>query len=246
MRYLSRRIRRRERWSLAALLLGLVLVATAGRASAADEEAARGVRGIDVSRYQGRIDWRDVEDDGVAFAFIKATEGLELVDPMFARNWREARKAGVVRGAYHFFRPNLSPERQARHFLRTVRLTDSDLPPVLDVEVTGGVSTATLRRRVRTWLRIVERETGKRPIVYTNARFGSQRLASGFGRHALWVAHYRPRIPLIPRGWTRWTFWQYSERGRVDGVPSRVDMNRFRGTRADLRRFVQADGHRHH
>ena len=234
---------RRARWAAAASCAGLLLAA---RPLFSAAEAPRSLRGVDVSRYQGRIDWYAVKDDGVAFAFIKATEGGDLTDPTFARNWRNAKRAGVVRGAYHFYRPGTDPARQARHFLRTVRLGPNDLPPVLDVEVHGGVGSARLRRGVRTWLRIVEEETGKRPIVYTNPGFARRLKGGGFRRHALWIAHYRRTSPRVPSEWGRWTFWQYTTRGRVDGIGRRVDVNRFRGTRAQFLRFVEADGHRYH
>jgi lysozyme len=233
----------RGRVALAAIASAAMLTA---RPLFSAEEAPRGVRGVDVSRYQGTINWSAVKDDGVHFAFIKATEGGDLTDPTFARNWRNSKRAGVIRGAYHFYRPGTDAARQARHFLRTVKLSEGDLPPVLDVEVHGGIGSTRLQRGVRTWLRIVEEETGKRPIVYTNPGF-ARRLAGGnFRRHALWIAHYRSAAPRVPTGWGKWTFWQHSERGRVDGIRTRVDINRFRGTLPHLRRFVEAQGRTHH
>jgi len=184
----------RGRVALAAVAFAAMLTA---RPALSAEEAPRGVRGVDVSRYQGTINWSAVKNDGVHFAFIKATEGGDLTDPTFARNWRNSKRAGVIRGAYHFYRPGTDPARQARHFLRTVRLSAGDLPPVLDVEVHGGIGSTRLQRGVRTWLRIVEEETGKRPIVYTNPGF-ARRLAGGdFRRHALWIAHYRSTSPRV-------------------------------------------------
>jgi len=210
-------------------------------AGALRADAPARVPGIDVSHHQGPINWSAVKRGGVHFAFIKATEGGDWTDPEFARSWRRAREAGVVRGAYHYYRPQTHSAAQARHFLRTVRLGPNDLPPVLDVEVTDGVSTETLRRGVRNWLRIVEQETGKKPIVYVSRRF-SATLGSSFGGYPLWIADYRGVPPHVPGGWRRWTFWQHTERGRVNGVAPHVDRNWFRGTRAEFRTFVSRGG----
>ena len=215
----------------------LAVLALAG-GSALRADAPRRVPGIDVSHHQGTINWTAVKRAGIRFAFIKATEGGDWTDPAFAGNWRRAREAGVMRGAYHYYRPQTHSAVQARHFLRRVSVGKNDLPPVLDVEATDGVSNATLRRGVRNWLRIVEAETGKRPIIYVSRRF-APRLAAEFSGYPLWIADYRGTSPSVPRGWRRWTFWQYSERGRVSGIRAPVDRNWFRGTLEELRRFAQ-------
>lgn len=196
------------------------------------------VRGIDVSHHQGPIDWTAVKRDGIRFVFIKATEGGDWTDPRFQRNWTSARQAGLLRGAYHYYRPQTHSAVQARHFLRHVKIASDDLPAVLDVEATDGVSSATLRRGVRNWLRIVEAETGKRPIVYVSRR-SAPHLAAEFGNYPLWIADYRGNGPAVPPGWRRWTFWQHSERGRVSGIRAPVDRNWFRGSFEELRRFAQ-------
>jgi lysozyme len=225
--------------SLRRLMLGALSAAAIGGATPAQaDDKPRRTPGIDVSHHQGPIDWRAVRRDGIRFAFIKATEGGDWTDPAFAGNWRRAREAGVMRGAYHYYRPQTHSSVQARHFLRRVRLAKNDLPAVLDVEATDGVSSATLRRGVRNWLRIVEAETGKRPIIYVSPRFAPH-LAAQFGDYPLWIADYRGNRPAVPRGWRRWTFWQHSERGRVKGIRPWVDRNWFRGTPAELRRFAE-------
>ncbi|MBL0015595.1 MAG: hypothetical protein IPP17_03940 [Bacteroidetes bacterium] len=104
------------------------------------------IRGIDVSRYQGKIEWAKVKQAGIRFAFIKATEGTDYVDPYFAVNWDEAKDKGIARGAYHFFRPAQDGKAQAEHFLKQVKWTKGDLPPVLDLEVTDEVTAAAIRR----------------------------------------------------------------------------------------------------
>ena len=214
-------------------------------ASAACEDLATGpgpaggpLPGIDVSHWQGTIDWSAVAADGVEFAFVKATEGGDYTDPRFAANWAGARQAGVVRGAYHFYRPQTDAMAQAAHFLGTVTLASGDLPPVLDVEVTDGRSADAVAAGVRTWLQEVERVTGRRPIIYTRASFWTAQMGSGFGGYPLWVAHYGVASPSIPAGWSGWTFWQHSDAGRVDGISGGVDLDWFNGGHAELEAFI--------
>jgi lysozyme len=194
----------------------------------------RPARGIDVSHYQGRIDWRAVEADGVGFAYVKATEGGTFVDPAFARNWAAAGETRIVRGAYHRFRARRDGAAQARHFLSVVSLRDGDLPPVLDVEATDGVGDARLVREVRAWLAEVERRTGKRPIVYTKPGFRRVHLGTALDDYPLWIAEYDVDSPSVDG----WHFWQHSERGRVAGIANAVDLDRFNGSHAELRELA--------
>jgi lysozyme len=217
------------------------IAAAVASAPAADARptlaAARDVRparGIDVSHYQGRIDWRAVAGDGIGFAYVKATEGATFVDPTFARNWRDAGEAGIARGAYHRFRAGRDALAQARHFLAVAPLSNGDLPAVLDVESTDGVSDARLVRGVRTWLAEVERRTGKRPIVYTKPGFRRAHLGTALDDHPLWIAEYGVDAPSVDP----WHFWQHSERGRVAGIGRAVDLDRFNGSRAELRQLA--------
>lgn len=191
-----------------------------------------GIHGIDVSRYQQRISWpavsnMNVEGIRLHFAFIKATEGTNRVDPFFKRNWNKAREAGVVRGAYHFFIPWKNGRIQAEHFIKTVKLHSGDLPPVLDVEQMGRTGRPALQKEVKEWLNIVEQHYGLKPIIYTNADFYKRNLGKDFDDYTLWVAHYLQRKkPRINR---QWSFWQHSEQGRVNGILSKVDFNVFNG-----------------
>ena len=140
-----------------------------------------GMHGIDVSRYQQRISWEAVGGMNVRgieldFAFIKATEGASRTDPFFKRNWRKAKEAGVVRGAYHFYIPWKSGRVQAEHFIKTVTLATGDLPPVLDVEQLGKSTVSSLQKGIKEWLQIVEEYYGVKPIIYTNADFYKRNL----------------------------------------------------------------------
>ena len=226
------------RWARAAALIGVLATAACADLPTGPGPAGGPLPGIDVSHWQGAIDWSAVAGDGVTFAFIKATEGGDYTDPRFAANWAGAQRAGVLRGAYHFFRPQTDAMAQAAHFLRAVPFTRGDLPPVLDVEVTDGRSMEAVAAGVRTWLQEVERATGRRPIVYTRASFWTAQMGTQFGGYPLWVAHYGVSQPNIPAGWGGWAFWQHSDAGRVAGITGGVDLNWFNGGRAELESFA--------
>lgn len=195
------------------------------------------IHGIDVSRYQSSISWKlvkqmKVRDVQLGFAFIKATEGNNLVDPFFKRNWKRAKEAGMTRGAYHFFNPRKDGRSQAKSFLNTVKIESGDLPPVLDIEKSWGVSRARLQQEVKAWIDAVEAATGVKPILYTYVTFYESYLKGAFDDYPLWIAHYhQPGSPRIGR---TWHFWQHSEEGRVNGISSKVDFNVFNGDSTDF------------
>jgi lysozyme len=180
--------------------------------------------GIDVSHFQGEIDWRAVAAAGVRFAFIKATEGLDDIDPRFAQNWQSSGAAGLLRGAYHFLHPNLDAKQQAEHFLSVVTLDADALPPALDVEVTDGVDPATLAASIQTWLGTVEAALGCKPVVYTDPSFWRQSVGADLSAYPLWLACYAA-TPDVPASWQRWTFWQHSESGSIEGIAALVDLD---------------------
>lgn len=196
------------------------------------------VHGIDVSKYQKRINWKMVRqmkdrDLQLQFAFMKATEGTDIIDPQFSRNWKKAREAGITVGAYHFFTQSSSGHEQALFFMRQVSLQPGDLPPVLDVETFRGADVESFLNEVEVWLKVVEDRYRQRPIIYTNAGFYNQYLAGRFDHYPLWVAHYQNRnSPKVNRPWQ---FWQHNEKGRVNGIRSMVDFNVFNGTAADFK-----------
>lgn len=197
---------------------------------------AYGVHGIDVSHHNGPIDWQQVRAGGISFAFIKATEGGDLLDPLFAENRRGARRAGVRNSAYHFFyfcRPAIE---QARWFIQNVPRDRSALPHVLDMEWNPFSPTcrlrpdgATVRAEAEVFLDRLEQHYGRRPIIYTTPDFYK---TTGIGQlrgTEFWLrsvsAHPREVYPG-----TRWTFWQYTGTGLVPGVSGGVDINVFNGT----------------
>ncbi len=192
--------------------------------------------GVDVSKWQGEIDWT-VLANRVSFAFIKATQGTGYVDPQFQRNWAESR-GRVVRGAYHFWHAGLDAEAQARHFLAALEGAGDpgELPPVLDLEM-DPVTWA----EVQAFMDVVEEGLGRTPILYTSPGF-ARRLGLPPKTWPLWVAHYNVLRPTLPPGWGAWVFWQYQVatiRPYEWGVQSRrLDMNYFRGGWPQLVRFV--------
>lgn len=195
------------------------------------------IHGIDISYYQGNINWNAVKEMQVkkikiGFAFIKATEGLGNVDRMFKRNWKNAERAGITKGAYHFFLATKSGKTQAENFIRNVTLKPGDLPPVLDIEQLYGVKPEKMRKEVQTWLQTVEDYYHVKPIIYTYVNFYSRYLDGAFDSYPLWAAHYlEQKKPNINRPWL---FWQHNERGRVNGIVTRVDFNVFNGDSTDF------------
>jgi lysozyme len=190
------------------------------------------LHGIDVSYYQGKIDWQQVkkmEDDDVqvSFAFIKATEGLLIVDSYFQRNWREAPKAGIKVGAYHFFRPRKKGLWQANFFLQTIDIEKGDLPPVVDVEGLDGVSPEQMRKELNAFLIQMEEKTTVKPIIYSGLKFYQNYLKGYYDSYLFWVAHYhQPKLRLANQ---EWRFWQHSDKARVNGIHHKVDFNVFNG-----------------
>jgi lysozyme len=225
-----------------ARVAGLLASVWMASSPAAAEPDPCGVRrrlpGIDVSSYQGTIDWKLVKAAGIAFAFARVSDGLEVLDGRFADNWRGMKRAGVRRGAYQYFRASADPDAQADLILTTVaRLGRPDLPLVADVETADGQPAEELRRRLLRWLRRVERKSGRRPILYTSPSM-SRVLGGAFGRYRLWVAHYGVECPTLPTGWSRWAFWQQTDAGRVAGIAGPVDLDAFAGSLGQLRRLA--------
>ena len=196
--------------------------------------------GIDVSKYQGRIDWTAVATTPVRFVILRATLGNDYRDGQYGRNAAGAREQGLTVGAYHFAKPSLArwdPQAEADHFLDVVGLRAGDVVPVLDIEETGGLSPRQLRTWASSWLARVHARTGVRAMIYSGNFFwhGFMRNTPWFARqdHPLWVAHWYVGAPDVPGG--RWagrgyTVWQYSASGRISGIDGPVDRDWMRGT----------------
>ena len=193
--------------------------------------------GIDVSHYQGEIDWEKVAGEDIGFVFIKASEGTDLADTLFKRHWEGAGEAGILRGAYHFFRPGRDAEAQARQFLAVTEGLEAELPPVLDVEVRDKQSAAVVRAGVREWMEVVEEAVGRKPILYTMPKFADSYLGEDLGGYPLWVVDLRSGMPRMPKAWDGWVFRQYSHTGRLKGIKGDVDLDCFNGDLEELLRF---------
>jgi len=205
---------------------------------------ARPIQGIDVSKYQGRIDWASVRSAGTQFAFIKATEGGSLVDERFAENWQGAKQAGVSRGAYHFMFWCRAADEQAAWFRRTVPNDPDALPPVLDLEWNAQSRTCPRRlprgealAQIRVMLQEMEAHTGKRPIIYTDITFHRDVLEGELPEYPHWVrsvaAEPHERYANRP-----WLMWQYTAKARVPGIQTDVDLNAFHGGPAEWAKFM--------
>jgi lysozyme len=186
----------------------------------------RDARGIDVSHHSGTVDWAAVAAGGYAFAFVKATEGIDALDPTFAGHWRALADHGLHRGAYHFYVTEDDPEQQARFFLSQVDHQPGDLAPVVDVELIGHGTVGDVAPRLRRFLEIVEQEVGVPPIIYTSPNFWNAHLGTGFERYPLWIAEYEVEEPTLPEGWGSWTIWQFEGDADVPGVEKGADRSR--------------------
>lgn len=195
------------------------------------------VRGIDISHHQGEIDWdklrnTTIQGAPISFVFAKATQGTDVWDENFNQNFFNAKKNDMVRGAYHYYSPLTSAKLQAKHFCKVVQLDEKDLPPVLDVEETGALSKRELQKEVKIWLNYVEKHYGATPIIYASYSFKMQYLSSpDFDKYPFWIAHYYVDS-LQYKG--KWTFWQHTDAGKLDGISEDVDLNIFNGDMQDL------------
>lgn len=197
------------------------------------------IHGIDVSRYQGDIDWHRLRSNAIIdgcplrFVFIKGTEGSSRVDPNFNDNFEQAREYGFVRGVYHFWSNKSSARDQAYYFLKNVHLVEGDLPPVLDIEhKPKDKSVEDFQQDVLTWLHIVEDKYHVKPIIYTYFKFKERYLSAPvFDDYPYWIAHYY--VDKVEyKG--DWKFWQHTDTGVLPGINGNVDLNIYNGSYYDL------------
>ncbi|CAL9624010.1 Lysozyme M1 [Streptomyces sp. enrichment culture] len=207
-----------------------------------------GVQGIDVSHWQGSINWTSVRNAGIQFAWMKATEGTSYKDPSFNTNYPAAYRAGVIRGAYHFARPDVSSgATQANYFVNNGGGWSRDnltLPGVLDIEhnpygaMCYSLSTTQMRSWINDFYNTYKSRTGRDVVIYTTASWWNTCTGNWTGMYSkspLWVAHWTTASsPTIPSGFPTWTVWQYTSTGSVSGVSGNVDRNKFNGSRDRL------------
>jgi GH25 family lysozyme M1 (1,4-beta-N-acetylmuramidase) len=200
------------------------------------------IEGIDVSHWQGTIDWAKVKAAGKKFAFLKASEHTTFVDDKYATNRSKAKANGILVGAYHFARPDTSTNdaiKEADHFINTAAPVKGELIPVLDLEVSGGLSDGQLAAWAKSFLDRVYERTGVKGAIYMSPSFWSNYAGNSLnlanaGYKVLWIAHWTtaaaPSVPAGNWGGNGWTFWQYTSSGSVNGIEGRVDLNRYRHT----------------
>ncbi len=200
------------------------------------------VPGVDISHYQGSINWSQVAGGGVKFAIQKATEGRTYVDPTYSTNRSGAGQNGIKWSSYHFARPDATSGdavAEADHFVDTASPTSGDIVPALDLEVTGGLGTTALKSWVSAWLGRVTTRLGVRPMIYTSPNFwktymGDSAAYATQGYRILWIAHWtansQPTVPAGNWGGYGWTFWQWTSCWSVPGIGGCVDGDRYRYT----------------
>lgn len=205
-----------------------------------------GVHGIDISKFQGQIDWPTARAAGVNFAFVKATEGGDRIDPQFAANRDAASAAGIPVGAYHFYYFCAPAAVQARWFIANVPRQRGALPPVLDLEwnprspsCTFRPDPAVVRAEARAFVAIIAAHYGQRPIIYTTPEFWRDNDLTQLAGEEFWL-RATAEHPSGPYPAARWSFWQYSGTGIVPGVSGRTDLNAFAGSPADWARWLAA------
>ncbi len=196
------------------------------------------LKGIDVSHFSGDVDWARIKQEGHHFAFVKATEGNDWVDPTFAEHMAKLKELGIARGAYHFFVAHDEPEPQAKNFIENVQLEHGDLPPVVDVETMSNRPVDDLAARLKTWLTLIEQHYGVKPIIYTSHNFWNAQVKQPFEDYHLWVAEYGTDLPRIPNGWLMWSFWQYQGDAKPPGIAKSADLNYFNGGHDALKKLL--------
>lgn len=202
------------------------------------------VHGIDVSHYQGDINWKMLEQTRqgqfpIQFIFMKATEGGDYSDDRFTANFDSARAHGFIRGAYHFYNPKTDANKQADFFIQSVKLEPGDLPPVLDIEKKGK-DMKKLQSDLKLWLRKVENHYGVKPIIYASYKFKTRYLNdSVFNTYPYWIAHYY--VDSV-RYEGDWKFWQHTDVGTLPGIEEKVDLNVFNGSSTDLQKLLLPEG----
>ena len=203
------------------------------------------IRGVDVSYYQGEIDWQILAEENIAFAFIKATEGSSHIDTKFRENWEQAGETGLKRGAYHFFSFESSGKTQAEHFISVVPKTAGDISPVIDIEFYGDrfynrPDAAETRRELQILLDTLEAHYGVKPVIYATESSYSAYIRGHFDAYPLWIrnVYFSPNMGMPGK----WTFWQYDSEAKLNGYSGEeehIDLNVFSGSEKEWAEFLE-------
>jgi lysozyme len=198
------------------------------------------LNGLDVSRWQGKINWKEVYKSNYDFVFIRLANGTKL-DVNFYKNWKDAKSAGLIVGAYQFIRPSQSIEEQSKliiEVLKNVKFSKEDLPIVYDLEVNEGKDKIYINNITNKWITSIQKNLNVTPIIYGSHKGTISLLENKFSNNPLWIAHYNTDKPKIPNIWKDWTFWQKSETGYISGIKGNVDINVYKGTKELLKEFI--------
>jgi len=204
--------------------------------------------GIDISHYQGFVNWKMMNQTAegktsfnnkteISFVIMRATVGEDLEDEQFATNWPSTKKYGIIRGAYHYYRPDENSIKQADNFISVVTLEKGDLPPVLDIEAVPNLqSIKSIKKGLIKWLNKVEKHFGIKPIIYTSDSYYKDFLSdTTFQNYTFWIANFnRVKQPQFKK----WKIWQFSETGRINGINHNVDFNVFKGNILELKKMT--------
>jgi lysozyme len=211
-------------------------------ATVAPDVSAYPVRGMDISHYNGAIDWDKVSKDGLSFVYIKATEGETLADDDFTANWQGASSAGLLKGAYHFYDFCDAGAPQADNFIKTVPVEAGALPATIDLEESSDCKTmpakAVFRADLAAFVQKIEDAYGKTPVLYVNASIYTKYFLGENDSYKLWIADISHASPAMP-GDAPWAMWQYNWHANVAGVGSEVDLDVFNGTPQQLASLAQ-------
>lgn len=198
------------------------------------EENLDNTFGIDISHYQKKedINWDSLSIGNgavsIRFVILRATMGKKNADKHFSEFWQQAKKHSFIRGAYHFYRPDEDPVTQANNFLENVKLEQGDLPPILDIEkIPRKISHEHLIENLKIWSKIIEKAYGKKPIIYTYYHYYKDYLKDEFNNDNIWLANYNDVSTPSPED--PWIFWQFTEKGIVNGINTKVDINIYKG-----------------
>lgn len=196
--------------------------------------------GFDVSHYQTTIDWHEIDSVyqkfPVDFVFLRATMGIDGIDNNYHQHWKTAKSRLLVRGAYHYYRPDENSVLQAQNFIKNVVLEPGDFAPVLDIEnYPNNQPIDSLKIGLKKWLKIVEEHYQVKPIIYSGEHFYNDVLKDDFSHYPLWIANYNF---FVEDAKEEWTFWQFTDKGSMPEIDTRVDLNIFRGNRYELKKYL--------
>lgn len=193
------------------------------------EDTCSHIHGLDMSRYQGDVFWETIGDNSkMAYVYLKATEGGDHIDTKYQENIYLAHKYGLKVGSYHFFRPKTNLETQLKNFMAQCRPGDQDLIPMIDIETKSGLSTEAFRDSLMKFIGLVEKAYKQKPLLYTFTNFYNQNLQGKIDGYPLMIAQYTSAEPVLADG-RDFTMWQYTGKGRINGVNGYVDKSRFMG-----------------